>query len=137
MILFYLFFLLCTAIRPDIRVLIDLFRLFAQDHFSSFFVCSFFCAWPFDQKLGSSLIYFVYLHTTIRLKYMFPFYLYFLLYTTVRSKIKVLISLFLLFAHDHLTKLYGPISFILSFVHDHLTKGKGPLIYFFYLHTTI
>ena len=32
MVLFHLFFLLCTTIRPKIRVLIDLFLLFAHDH---------------------------------------------------------------------------------------------------------
>ena len=32
MILFHLFFLLCTTIRPKIRVFIDLFILFAHDY---------------------------------------------------------------------------------------------------------
>ena len=33
-VLSYLFFLLFTTIRPKIKVLIDLFLLFLQDHFS-------------------------------------------------------------------------------------------------------
>ena len=38
----------------------------------------FFCAQPFDQKLGSSLIYLFYLHTTIQQKYMNFFHSFFL-----------------------------------------------------------
>ena len=94
---------------------------------------------PFDQNLGSPLIYFFYLHTTIRLKYMILFNLIFLLCTTIRPKIKVLIDLFLLCAHDHSVKLYGSFilflfcarpfdqklgsSLIYLFVHDHSTKN--------------
>ena len=61
--------------------------------------------WPYDQKLGSQLIYFFYMHTTIRQKYMVLFHLIFLLCTTIRPKIRVHTDLFLLFAHDHSTKL--------------------------------
>ena len=82
-----------------------------------------FCARPNDQKLGSSLIYFFCVHTTIQPNYMVLFYLFFLLCTTIRLRLRVLTDLFLLFAHDHLTKIYGPISFIVSFVHDHSTKN--------------
>ena len=63
------------------------------------------CARPFDQKLGSSLIYSFYLHTTSRQKYVIVFHLFFLcaqpfdekigspliycfyLYTTIRPKL--------------------------------------------------
>ena len=86
-------------------------------------IYSFFCAQPFDQKIGSSLINFFYLHTTIRSKYMVHFHLFFLLCTTIPLKIRVLINLFLFFAHDHSTKIYGSLSFMLSFVHDHSTKS--------------
>ena len=127
MVLFHLIFLLCTTIRPrlrvftdlfllfahyhsskmycplsfifsfvynhstKIRVLIDLFLLFVHDHSTKLygplsFILSLFCARPFDQKLGSSLIYLFYL------------------YTTIRQKIRVLINLFILFVHDHSTK---------------------------------
>ena len=55
---------------------------------------------PFDEKLGSPLIYFFYLHTTIRKKYMVLFHLIFLLCTTIPPKIRLLIDLFLLCAHD-------------------------------------
>ena len=37
----------------------------------------FLCARPFDQQLGSSMIYFFYLHTTIPQKYMIVFHLFF------------------------------------------------------------
>ena len=91
MVLFHLIFLLCMTIQPKIRVLIDLFLLFAHDHSTKLygplsFILSLFCARPFDQKLGSSLIYFFYL------------------YTTIRPKIRVLINLIFLFVHDHSTK---------------------------------
>ena len=74
-----------------IRVLIDLFLLFVHDHSTKLygplsFILSLFCARPFDQKLGSSLIYLFYL------------------YTTIRPKIRVLINLIFLFVHDHSTK---------------------------------
>ena len=101
---------------------------------------SFFCARPFDQKLGFSLIHFFYLHTTVQPKYMVFFHLFFLLCTTIEPKIKVLIDLFLLFVHDHAkitvlidlfllsvhdhsTEIHGPLSFILSFVHNYSTKN--------------
>ena len=65
------------------------------------------CTRPFDQKLGSSLIYFFFLHTTIRPNYMVLFHLFFLQCTTVRSKIRVLINLFSILVHDHSTKVRG------------------------------
>ena len=81
-------------------------------------------ALPFDQNLGSTLIYFFYLHTTIRQKNMTLFHLIFLLsrpfnqksgssliyffylHTTIRPKTKVLINFFL-FVHNHSTKVRG------------------------------
>ena len=70
MVLFHLIF---TTIRPKIKVLIDLFLLCAHDLSTKMydplsFILSLFCAWPFDQKLMSSLIYLFYLYTTIRPK---------------------------------------------------------------------
>ena len=84
-------FLLYTAIRPKVRVLIELF---------------------------------LYVHMTIRPKYMHMvlFHLFFLQRITTRPKIRVLIDLFPLFAHGHSTKLYGPLSSIFSLVHDHSIK---------------
>ena len=74
-----------------IRVLIDLFLLFVHDHSTKLygplsFILSLFCARPFDQKLGSSLINL------------------FHLYTTIRPKIRVPISLIFLFVRDYSTK---------------------------------
>ena len=66
------------------------------------------CTQPFNQKLGSSLMFFFfYLHTTIQPNYMVLFHLFFLQCTTVRSKIRVLINLFSILVHDHSTKVRG------------------------------
>ena len=81
----------------------------------------------FDKNLGSPQIYFFYLHTSIRQKYMVLFHLLFLLCTITRPKIRILGDLFLLFDHDYLTEIYGPLSFILSFVHNHSSNTQGPL----------
>ena len=100
----------------------------------------------------SILIYFFYLHTTIRQKYMMLFHFILSFCTTIRPKIKVLIDLCILVAHNHSTKIYDRFSFILSlcttirpkirvfynlfflFMHDHSTKVRGhsySLIYSF------
>ena len=42
-------------------------RPFDENIWSSF-ICSFFSGRTFEKKLGSSFIYFIYLHTTVRLK---------------------------------------------------------------------
>ena len=79
-VLFHLFLFLCTIIRPKVRVLIDFFIICTRpvgQIMRSSFIHSF-CARPFDLKLGSSLIYFFHLHTTIRQKYMIVFHLFFL-----------------------------------------------------------
>ena len=128
MVLFHLFFLLCTTSRPKIKVHTDLFLVMyttirpkIRVHIDLFFYLhatirpnyrvlfhlfySYFSARPFDQKLGSSLIYFIYLHKTIRQKYLIFFLSSVLcLYTTIRPKIKFLINLFFLFVHDHSAK---------------------------------
>ena len=90
MILFISFILsLYTTILPNYRVLFHLFY-------------SFFSARPFDQKLGSSLIYIFNLHTTTRQKYMIFLISFILsLCTTIQPKISVLINLFTLFVHDY------------------------------------
>ena len=136
---------ICTTIRPEFRVPTDLFLLYAHDHSTKTygplpFNLSF-CARPFDQKLGSTLIYFFYLHRTIRQKHIVLFHLFFLLNMTIRPKVKIHTDLFLLFVHhhstkihgphwfiflcarDHSTKIYGILSLILSFMHDHSTKN--------------
>ena len=87
------FFYLYMTIRPKIKVVTDSFffictRPFYQIIWSSF-IDSFFCTRPFDLKLGSSLIYFFHIHTTIRQKYMIVFHLfiYLFLFTTIRSNL--------------------------------------------------
>ena len=106
---------LCATIRPKIRVLIYLFNFICTWWLDKIiwspFIYSFFCAQPFDLKLGPSLMYFFYLHTAIRQKYMIFFHSIFLcawpfdkklgssliyffyLHTTIQSKIRVLIKL--------------------------------------------
>ena len=137
MVLFHLIFLLCTTIRPKIRVLIDLFLLCAHDHSTKIygllsfifsfvydhstkirvlidlfllfvhdhstklygpppFILSVFCARPFDQKLGSSLIYLLYLYTTIRPKVRVLTDYFFYLHTTIQPNYKVLFHLLFL-----------------------------------------
>ena len=78
------------TIRPNYMVLFYLFYSFSS-------------AQPFDQKLGSSLIYFFHSHTTIWQKYMIFFLSLILsLCMTIRPKNRVLINFFL-FVHDHST----------------------------------
>ena len=120
---------ICRTIRPEFRVSTDLFFLFAHHHQTRIYTLHLIYILyvrPFDQKLGSSFIYFFYVHTIIRSKYIVLFHLFFLLCMTIRRRLRVLTDLFLLFAHDHLTKRYGLLLFDLSFVHDHPTKNQGP-----------
>ena len=120
MVLFHLFFLLCSIIRPRLRILTDLFLLFADDHSKKYivlfhlfsFIYYFFSARLFDQKLGSSLVYLFYL------------------YTTTWSKIRVLIDLFLLFAHNLSTKIYYCLSFIFSLC----TSIRLKIIFYFFIY---
>ena len=64
----------------------------------SSFIYSFFSARPFDEKLGSSLIYFIYLQKIIRQKYMIFFVSFILsLCRTIRPKNRVLINYNLFF----------------------------------------
>ena len=108
------------------------------------YIYSFFCVRPFDQELGSPLIYFFYLYATIRQKYMVHSHLIFILYTTIRPKIRVFIDFFLSCAHDHSTEICCfLILFLLCttirrrlrvltylfflYAHNHLIKICGPL----------
>ena len=102
-------------------------------------------AQPFDQALGSLLIYLFYMHATIRQKYMVFFHLIFLFCTTIRPKIRVVIDLFF-YVHAtirpkymflfHLCfllsttvrpKITVHIDLFLLFVHDYSTKIYGLL----------
>ena len=141
-----------------IRVLIDLFLLFVHDHSTKLygplsFILSLFCARPFDQKLGSSLIYLFYLYTTIRPKirvlidlvfYLHTtsrpnyllFHLLFLQRTTILPKIRVHIDLFFYLHTTIWPKIRVFIDIFLSFAHDHSTKIYDLLsfIYSFFVH---
>ena len=100
---------------------------------------------PFNQNLGSPLIYLFYMHATIRQKYMVFFHLIFLFCTTIRPKIRVVIDLFF-YVHAtirpkymflfHLffllsttvrPKITVHIDLFLLFVHDYSTKIYGLL----------
>ena len=96
-----------TAIQPEFRVPTDLFISYACNHSKK--ICSFlfFSGWPFDQKLGSSLIYF------------------FLCARNHLTKIYDPLSFILSFEHNHSTKMYDLFPFIVSFAHDHSTKNQG------------
>ena len=103
-----------------IRVLIDLFLLFVHDHSTKLygplsFILSLFCARPFDQKLGSSLINL------------------FHLYTTIRPKIRVPINLIFLFVHNYSTKVGShSYSLIYSFLCQYFVcyiQGSTSLIF--------
>ena len=67
------FVCLFTIIRSKVRILVDLFLLFAHNHLTKIcgplsFIFSFVCARPFDLELLSSLIYFFNLYTGFRPK---------------------------------------------------------------------
>ena len=78
MILFNLIFLLCTTIRPKIKVLIDLFLLCAHNLSTKMY------------DLLSFILSFLILCMTIKPAEINVFINLFYLYTTIRPKIKVL-----------------------------------------------
>ena len=123
----FIFSFFCLrSFNQNIRVLIDLFLLFVHDHstklYGSVSFIYLFCARPFDQDLLSPLIYFFYLHTTIRQKCIVLFHFFFLLFmiiqpklgssliyffylsTTIRPNYMVLFHLFISFVHDYSTQ---------------------------------
>ena len=79
------------------------------------------------------MIYFFYLHTTIRHKYMVLFYLFFILYKTIRPKIKVLIDLFLSCAQDHSIEICGFLILLLLLCTT-IQSRLMVLNYLFFLH---
>ena len=82
-------------------------------------------------------MYFFYLYTTIRQKYMVLFRLFFIFCTTIRQKIRVFIYLFFICTRPF--DLIIGSSFIYSFFSARPFDQKlgSSLIYFFHLHTTI
>ena len=68
------------------------------------------------------MIYFFYLHTTIRPKYMLFIHLFLLFTHDHSTNIYGFLSFILSFTNDHSTEIYGCLSFILSLVDDHMTK---------------
>ena len=78
----YLLFILCLILIFSIIYFYYISSVFLSGWASALvplvLIYSFFCARSVDQKLIPSLIYFFYLHTTIRQKYMIIFHLFFL-----------------------------------------------------------
>ena len=110
-----------TTIRSRLRVLTDLFLWFGHDHSTkkiwSSFTYFFFSARPFDQNLGSSLIYFFYLCTTIQ------------------PKIRILINFFYAWSFDQ--DLGSSLVYCFFDERSSDQNLNSPLIYFFHLHTKI
>ena len=107
----------------------------------SSFIYSFFCSRPSDQKLGCSLIYLIYLHTTIRPKYIAFFHLFFLLCTTIRSKIRSsLIYFFYLYTiirpklkgHSYSLFYYFPNCANISYAIFIATLSSSPKLFIFW-----
>ena len=104
----FIFLLLCTTIRPKMKVLIDLFLLFAHDH---------------STKLYGPLSYILLLCTTIRRKIRVLINLFLLFTHDHSTNTYGRLSFILSFENDHSTKIYGPLSFIISLVDDYSTKN--------------
>ena len=142
MVLFRLFFLLCTTIRPKNRALIDLFLLCAHDHSTelygplSFILFSVHdhstktwgphwfnsLTWtrPLDQKLGLSLIYFSICKGTFDENIWFSF-IYFFFVQNHSTKIRVLVDLHFICIRPFDKNICS--SFIYSFfLQDHSTN---------------
>ena len=102
MVLFYLFFILSTTIRPKIRVLTDLFLSCTHDHSTE--ICG----------ILIFIISFVHDHST------------------KTQGTHILLLFFFLHAHSHLIKICGPLPFIITFVHDHSTKIRGHSYFLIY-----
>ena len=90
MFLFHLIFLFYTAIRPKLRVLIDLFLLCAYDHSTEIYG-------PLSFILSS-------VHSTIRPRLRFLTYLFILFAHNHLTKMKGPLSFILSLVHDHSTK---------------------------------
>ena len=117
--------ILCTTIRPKIRVYMDLFALFAHKHLIKMYAPVLFFLFLYRTTIQPNIrilidlmvlfhLLFI-LCTAIRSKYMVLFHFLFVFCTTSRPKLRVLNDLFLLFAYDHSTKIYGLLSFIYYF----------------------
>ena len=70
------------------------------------------------------MIYFFYMHTIIRQKYMVLFYLSFFCAQPFDQKSGPSFISFFFFARNHSTKIYDLLSFSISFVYDHWTKNR-------------
>ena len=118
------FFHMHTTIQPKYIVLFHLFfcaQPFNQKLGSSLII-SFICPQPFDQIIWPSFNYSFCSARPFNQKLGSPLIQFFIC-TWSFNQMLVLINLLLLFAHDHSTKLHGPRSCIISLVHNHSTKN--------------
>ena len=140
MVLFHLFFLLCTTNRPKVRVLIDLFRVFPHDHSIEIYgppsvilsfvhdhstktqgltdLCISF-AHDLSTKIYGPLSFILSLCTTIRRKFRVLVNFFFYLHMIIQQKYMILFHLFFLCGRPFEEKL------------------GSSLIQSFYLRTTI
>ena len=127
-----------TAIQPEFRVPTDLFISYACNHSKK--ICSFlfFSGWPFDQKLGSSLIYFFfYVHATIWPKYMILFHLYFFWAQPFNENVWSF-SIYCFFCPWPFSqKLRSTLIYFFICTRPFNQKLGSLLIYWFYMYTTI
>ena len=147
MVFFHLVFLQCTTIRPKIRVLNDLFLLFAHDHSTKIYglllvilsfvhdhstknqiphsFISFMCTRPFDQKYGPLFIYSFFYARPFDQDLGSSLIYFFYLHTTIRPNYLVLFHLFILSRMTIRLKIRVLINLFILFVHDHSTKVRG------------
>ena len=111
-------------IIPKMRIITDLFLVFAQDHSTKIYGPLLFIRYftrPFNQKLRSSLIFFFHEHTTIRPKYVVFLYFLVLFCGAIRPNLGYSLNFFL-HAHNHFIKSCNLLPLIITFVHEHSTK---------------
>ena len=128
MVIFCLFFLLQTTIRPKYIVLFHLLSYVHDNstkNYGPHWCISFICIRPFNQNIWSSFIYSFLCAQQFDHRLWPTLTDYFYLHMTIWWKTRGLTDLFRLFLHDHSTQIFGPLSFILSFVHDNSTKNYG------------
>ena len=143
MVLFHLIFLLCTTIRPKIRVHTDLFLLFAHDHSTKVYdslsfilsrpfdlkirstlIYLFICTRPFDQIIGSSFIYYFFSAQPFDQKLGSSLIYNFHLHTTIRQKYMIFFISFILSLYTTIRpKIRVLINLFTLFVHDHSNRN--------------
>ena len=112
---------ICTTLRPDIRVPTDLHMTIRQKYMILFHLIFFLCTTirPKIRVLNNLFLLCAHDHST---EIYGPLWFTLFFVHDHSTKTRVLTDLFLLFSHDQSTKIYVPVSFNLSIAHDHLTR---------------